>query len=186
MISPTALLIPSLASAVLVFLVSWVIHMFTKWHAGDFSRLPDEDGVLSALRPFNLTPGAYVAPRPKDMKDMGSPEFKAKSTKGPVVMLNVMPNGQTGMGQQLALWFIYSAVVAFFSGYVTSKAAGQATDTRLVFKFVAAIAFGAYAIGLWQMAIWYRRSWVVTIKSTIDGLLYGALTGAAYMWLWPR
>ena len=186
MISPTALLIPSLASAVLVFLVSSIIHMFTKWHAGDFSRLPDEDAVLSALRPFNLTPGAYVAPRPKDMNDMGSPEFKEKSKRGPVVMLNVMPNGQTGMGQQLVLWFLYAAAVAFFSGYVTSKTAGMGTPGAIVFKFVAIIAFGAYAIGLWQMAIWYRRSWVVTIKSTIDGILYGALTGAAFMWLWPR
>ncbi len=101
-------------------------------------------------------------------------------------MLNVMPNGQTGMGQQLVLWFLYAAAVAFFSGYVTSKTAGMGTPGAIVFKFVAIIAFGAYAIGLWQMAIWYRRSWVVTIKSTIDGILYGALTGAAFMWLWPR
>jgi len=186
MITPTALLLPSLVSAVLVFLVSSIIHMFTKWHANDFSRIPNEEAVLDALRPFKLAPGAYAAPRPKDMKDMGSPEFKAKSTRGPVVMMTVMPNGQTGMGQQLVLWFVYSALVAFFSGYITSKAAGMATDTRLVFKFVAIIAFGAYSIGLWQMAIWYRRSWVVTMKSTIDGLIYGLLTAAAFMWLWPR
>ena len=186
MISLTALLLPTLLSAVLVFLASSVVHMFTKWHAGDFSTLPNEDAVLAALRPFNLAPGAYAAPRPKDMKDMASPEFKAKHAQGPVVMMTVMPGGQTGMGQQLALWFVYSAFVAFFSGYVTSKTAGMATDTRIVFKFVAIIAFGAYSIGLWQMAIWYRRSWVVTIKSTIDGLLYALLTGAAFMWLWPH
>jgi hypothetical protein len=43
-----------------------------------------------------------------------------------------------------------------------------------------------YAVGLWQMSIWYRRSWVVTLKSTIDGIVYGALTGLAFAWLWPR
>jgi len=186
MITVTSLLLPTLLSAVLVFLVSSVIHMFTKWHAGDFSSLPNEDAVLSALRPFNLAPGAYAAPRPKDMKDMGSPEFKAKSAQGPRVLMQVMPNGQTGMGQQLVLWFLYSFFVALFAGYVTSRATGKATDAMIVFKFVAIIAFGAYSIGLWQMAIWYRRSWTVTIKSTIDGLLYGCLTAAAFAWLWPQ
>ena len=186
MISLTALLLPTLLSAVLVFLVSSIVHMFTKWHAGDFESLPNEDAVLSALRPFNLAPSSYVAPRPKGMKDMDSPEFKAKSSQGPVVMLNVMPNGQTGMGSQLVLWFLYSAVVALFAGYVTSRAAGKAADAMLVFKFVAIIAFGAYSLGLWQMSIWFRRPWLVTIKSTIDGVIYGCLTAAAFAWLWPQ
>jgi hypothetical protein len=43
-----------------------------------------------------------------------------------------------------------------------------------------------YAVGLWQQSIWYRHSWVVTFKSTIDGAIYGALTGIAFAWLWPR
>ena len=186
MINPIALLLPSLVSAVLVFVASSIVHMFTKWHANDFTTLPNEDAVLSALRPFNLAPGTYAAPRPKDMKDMGSPEFKAKSMKGPVVILNVMPNGQTGMGKQLGLWFVYSAVVALFSGLIASKAVGIGAHYVLVFKFVGAIAFAAYAIALWQAAIWYGRSWTVTIKSTLDGVLYACLTAGAFGWLWPR
>ena len=97
-----------------------------------------------------------------------------------------MPNGQTGMGQQLALWFLYSALVAFFSGYVTSKVLPAWRPTRGSCSSSSRSSRSAYSIGLWQMAIWYRRSWVVTIKSTIDGLLYGLLTAAAFMWLWPR
>jgi hypothetical protein len=91
MISLTALLLPALASAVLIFLVSSAIHMATPWHAGDFNRLPNEDGVLAALRPFSLAPGQYAGPRPANMKDMGSPEFKAKVKLGPSIMLSVMP-----------------------------------------------------------------------------------------------
>jgi hypothetical protein len=100
--------------------------------------------------------------------------------------MNVMPPGQTGMGQQLTLWFVYAFVVALFAGYVTSKAFGMVTSAMIIFKFVAAIAFGAYAIGLWQMSIWYRRSWTVTLKSTIDGVLYGCLTAGVFAWLWPH
>lgn len=185
MLSLTALLLPTLLSAGLVFIVSSIIHMVTPWHAGDFSRLPNEEGVLSALRPFNLVPGQYVAPRPANMKDMGSPEFRAKVKLGPSIMMTVMPAG-SGMGQQLVLWFLYSAVVALFAGYVTSKALRIGADYIVVFKFVAAVAFGAYAMGLWQMSIWYRRSWFVTLKSTLDGVLYACLTAGAFGWLWPR
>jgi len=38
---------------------------------------------------------------------------------------------------------------------------------------------------LWQMSIWYRRSWSTTLKATLDGVIYGLLTGGAFGWLWP-
>ena len=185
MVSVTQLLLPALISAVLVFIVSSIIHMVTPWHAGDFSRLPNEEAVLSALRPFALTPGQYVAPRPSGMKEMGSPEFQEKLKLGPRVMMTVMPAGG-GMGAQLASWFVYSFVVALFAGYLASKAEGPGVDYKVIFKFVAAIAFGAYAMGLWQMSIWYQRPWMVTLKNTIDGVLYACLTAGTFGWLWPR
>jgi hypothetical protein len=182
----TTLLLASLLSAVLVFLVSSIVHMATPWHAGDFERVPNEDGVMAALRPFNLAPGSYVMPRPSSMKDLGSPEFKEKHRLGPSAMLHVLPGGQTGMGQQLVSWFLYSAIVVLMAGYVTSRGVGAGAPFMSVAEFVGAIAFMGYAVGLWQMSIWYRRSWVVTLKSTIDGIAYGALTGLAFAWLWPR
>jgi hypothetical protein len=186
MIHITQLLLPALLAAVLVFVVSSIVHMVTPWHAGDFQKLPNEDGVLAALRPFNIVPGQYVAPRPSSMKDLGTPEFREKLNRGPNVMMNVMPNVQGGMGRQLALWFLYSAAVALFAGYITSRAVGIGADRSVVFRFVAAITFAAYSIGLWQQSIWYRHSWLVTLKSTIDGVIYGCVTALAFAWLWPR
>jgi hypothetical protein len=186
MISLTALLLPALVAAVLVFLASSLIHMLTPWHAGDFQRLPNEDAVLAALRPFNIIPGTYVAPRPSGMKEMGSPEFAAKVQQGPNLMMNVMPNVRGGMGAQLALWFVYSFVIALFSGALVAKGFRAGSDYMVVFKFVGAVAFASYSFGLWQMSIWYRRPWSVTLKSTIDGLIYAGLTAGAFGWLWPR
>src|SRR5262245_4333395 len=182
----TVLLLASLLSAVLVFLVSSIIHMATPWHASDFLKVPDEAGVMAALRPFKLAPGSYVMPRPSSMKDLGSPEFKEKHRLGPSAMLHVLPGGGTGMGRQLGLWFLYSAFVALTAGFITSRGVGPGAPFLGVLKFVGAIAFLGYAVGLWQESIWYSRSWVVTLKSTIDGAIYGALTGLAYAWLWPR
>jgi hypothetical protein len=182
----TTLLLASLLSAVLVFLVSSIIHMATPWHAGDFLKVPDEDAVMAALRPFKLAPGSYVMPRPSSMKDMGTPEFKEKHRLGPSAMLHVLPGGQTGIGKQLAGWFVYTAIVALMAGYITTRGLGVGAPFMAVVKFVGAIAFLGYAVGQWQEWIWYNRSWVVTLKSTIDGVIYGALTGLAYAWLWPR
>jgi hypothetical protein len=181
----TTLLLASLLSAVLVFLVSSIIHMATPWHAGDFQKVPNEDGVMAALRPFSLAPGSYVMPRPSSMKDLGSPEFKEKHRLGPSAMLHVLPGGQTGMGRQLVSWFLYSAIVALMAGYVTSRGVGAGAPFLGVLELVGSIAFMGYAVGLWQESIWYQRSWVVTLKSTIDGAIYGALTGLAFAWLWP-
>lgn len=182
----TTLLLASLLSAVLVFLVSSIVHMATKWHANDFLKVPNEDAVMAALRPFKLPPGSYVMPRPASMKDLGTPEFKEKHRLGPSAMLHVLQGGSTGMGKQLGLWFLYSAVIALAAGYITSRGVGPGAPFMGVLKYVGAIAFLGYAGGLWQEWIWYSRSSVVTLKATIDGIIYGALTGAAYAWLWPR
>jgi hypothetical protein len=38
----------------------------------------------------------------------------------------------------------------------------------------------------WQDTIWFKRNWVATLKSNIDGLIYGLLTAGTFGWLWPR
>jgi hypothetical protein len=53
----TSLWLPILLSAVLVFVVSSIIHMMTPWHKGDYPKVPDEDRVMEALRqPDRLLP----------------------------------------------------------------------------------------------------------------------------------
>ena len=38
----------------------------------------------------------------------------------------------------------------------------------------------------WSDKIWTKRSLASEIKATIDGLIYGLLTGGVFGWLWPR
>ena len=86
----SALWLPILLSAVFVFVASSLIHMVTPWHKGDYAKLPREDDVMNALRPFAIPPGDYMMPRPADMKDMKSPAFAEKLKAGPVGMMTVM------------------------------------------------------------------------------------------------
>lgn len=186
MVSLVALWMPILLSAVLVFVVSSVIHMATPWHSGDFRALPDESKVLDALRPFALPPGTYVAPRPSSMKEMGSPEFAAKVEQGPNVMLQIRPNAPDSMAPRLVLWFVYALVVGAFSGYLAGHAVGPGAAYLQVFRFVGTAAFLSYAVALWQMSIWYSRPWAVTLRTTIDGLIYALVMAGTFGWLWPR
>ncbi len=181
-----SLWLPILLFSVIVFLVSAIIHMATPWHQSDYPKVPDEDRVMDALRPFAIPPGDYMIPRPSSAKDMRSPEFAEKMQKGPVMVLTVLPNGPTPMARNLVLWFLYSAVVGLLAAYVAGRALPVGADYLRVFRFAGVTAFVGYSVALWQMSIWYRRAWSTTIKATVDGLIYALLTAGTFGWLWPR
>jgi hypothetical protein len=184
MVSLTDLWLPILISAVLVFFASFLIHMVIGYHAADYGRVPSEDAVMDALRAFSIPPGDYLVPCP-GRQGARDPEFVAKHKKGPVVMMTVFPAGDLAMGKQLAMWFVYCVVVSIFAAYLTSRALSAGTDYLEVFRFAGTTAFIAYAMALWQHSIWYRRKWSTTIRSNIDALIYGLLTGGTFGWLWP-
>lgn len=184
MVSLTALWLPILVAAALVFVVSSIIHMATPWHAPDWRRFADEDGTLEALRRLELAPGDYVAPLPKNMAEMSTPQFQAKLARGPRVQLTVL--GLTSsLGRNLALWFGYSLVVSLFAAYVAALTLGAAAPYMTVFRVTSTVAFSGYALALWQNWVWYSRSLGYTVRTTIDGLVYALCTGGAFGWLWP-
>ena len=181
-----ALWLPILLSAVIVFIASSVIHMLLPWHKSDFKRLPQEDQIVAALRPLAIPPGDYMLPKPDSMQQLRSPEYADRLAKGPVLMMTVMPNGRTAMGGLLAKWFVYLLVVGLLAAAITVPLLPPGASRRVVFHTVAVAAFLGYTLALWQMSIWYHRSWATTIKSTVDGVIYALLTAATFAWLWPR
>ena len=182
----STLWLPILLSSVIVFAASSLIHMVLPWHKSDFPKLANEDQVRNALRPLAIPPGDYCIPRPSSGQEMRSPEFAEKMRQGPVMMLTVMPNGPMSMQRNLAMWFVYTVVVGFFAAYVAGRALPAGTPYLRVFQLVGVTAFIGYALALWPLSIWYRRAWSITIKSTIDGLIYALLTAGTFGWLWPR
>jgi hypothetical protein len=182
----SALWLPILLSAVGVFVVSSVIHMAPLWHKNGYPKMPKEDEVREALGPLAIPPGDYMVPRPPSHADLRSPEFLKKLEQGPVMIVTILPNGPVGMASNLFKWFIYSAVVGLFSAYITGRALAPGTAPMNVFRFAGATAFIGYSVALWQMSIWYRRAWISTIKSTVDGLIYAVVTAAVFAWLWPH
>jgi hypothetical protein len=186
MITLSALLLPILLSAVFVFIASSIIHMTPLWHRSDFPRAPQEDQIVAALRPLALPPGDYMVPKAAGMADMRTQEFKDKLAKGPVLVMTVMPNGPFSMNRNLVLWFVFVLVVSVFVAYVAGRALPAGTPYLRVFQVAGTVAFMGYAFALWELAIWFRRSLSITLKATLDGLIYAGITAGTFGWLWPH
>ena len=185
MVPLMSLWMPIVVAAVLVFLMSSVIHMFLTYHRSDFSPVSDENGVMDALRPFGLPPGEYVVPHAGSPAAMKSDEYQGKVNTGPVFFMTVFPNGMFNMGKSLMLWFVYSLVVGVFCALVAGTTIGPGADYRVVFHIVALTAFAGYVLAGWQNTVWYNRKVSTSLKNSFDGALYALLTAGAFGWLWP-
>jgi hypothetical protein len=186
MVPITSLWIPIVLSAVIVFVVSSVIHMVLPYHRSDLRAVPKEDEMLEALRRFDLPPGDYAIPHAGSPEDMKKPDFIEKMKKGPIMLLTIAPGAAPSMGRSLTLWFLYSILVSFFAAYIAGRALGPGAPYLAVFRFVGTAAFMGYSFALLQSSIWLKRSWVTTLKAVFDGLVYGLLTAGTFGWLWPR
>lgn len=177
---------PILLSAVVVFVLSTLVHMVLGYHKNDFRKLPDEDVFADALRKLNIPPGDYMLPYVTDTKEMKSPEFHEKVKKGPRAIMTLMPGRSLSMTNELIQWFIYLVIVGVFAAYVSGRALQEGAPYLAVFRFAGVTAFCCHAIAGWQASIWYKRPWSVTFRNTFDGLVYALFTAGVFGWLWPR
>ena len=185
MVPLVSLWLPILLAAVAVFILSSIIHMALKYHNSDFDKLPQEEELLAAMRPFSPPPGDYVFPHCMDFKVRAGDEFKARIAKGPVGFMTVYPNQEPGMGLSLGLWFAYCVVVGIFTAYVARLALPAGAEYLQVSRVTGAAAFMGYGLALLQGSIWYKRKWAATLKSVGDALVYALFTGGMFGWLWP-
>ena len=185
MVGITGLLLPILLSAVAVFIISSIIHMFLGYHKSDYAKLPDEDRAMDEVRKLNIPPGDYFMPYTQSSKERNTQEFKDKMNKGPVAVMTVFPSGQMSMGLSLALWFIYCLIVGVFAAYISGRALAPGAVYTEVFRFAGCTAFAAYGLALMQQSIWFKKKWSATIKSMFDALIYALFTAGIFGWLWP-
>lgn len=185
MVSIPSLWLPILLSAILVFAVSSIIHMFLGYHRNDYRQLPDENLAMLSLRQLNVPPGDYSMPWAGSMEAMKSPEYVEKMKTGPIVLMTVVRGDDWGMGRSLVLWFLYTVLVGIFAAYIAGRALPPGAEYLAVFRFAGTTALAGYSLALLQGSIWYRRSWRSTALAAFDGLVYALLTAGVFGWLWP-
>jgi hypothetical protein len=186
MVPISALWLPILLSAVIVFVASSILHMVLPYHKSDYRKLPEEEKVVDALRAAGVTPGpAYHFPHTTH-KEMKSPEVVEKFKRGPIGLLTVIPSGAPAMGKYLGMWFVYCVVVSIVVAVVAGSTLSAGTRYLVVFHLTGLAAFLAYGVGQIQDSIWKGQTWGVTFKHVVDGLIYALLTAGTFGWLWPR
>lgn len=181
----TALWLPIVLSAVIVFVASSILHMVLKYHQSDCYQLANEDQTLGALRTAGVKPGYYHFPYTSH-QDMKSPATQEKFKQGPVGFLTVLPSGPPNMGKYLGSWFGYCLVIGFFTAYLTWHTVAHGANYLVVFRVAGAAAFMAYGLGPLANSIWKGQPWSMTLKEVFDGLIYGLLVAGTFGWLWPR
>ena len=185
MVPIASLWLPILLSAVAVFIVSSIIHMFLGYHSADYRRLPAEDEFMAAVRKLDIPPGDYMVPCPASHAAFKDPAFQEKFKAGPRAMMTVF-GPYTGMGAQLGLWFLYAVLIGVTAAYISGRALAPGAHYLKVFRFAGATAFYGYSLAHLQASIWYKRSWGTTLRNVFDGLVYGLVTAGFFGWLWPR
>jgi hypothetical protein len=185
MVPLASLWLPIVVSAVIVFLASWIVHMFVPLHRNDYAQLPNEDAVLDALRSLNIPTGQYLAPYANSPAQMRQPEYLEKRKRGPTFFMTFATT-EPGMGKSLAQWFVYLLVISLIVALAAVHARVPGAPYPTVFKFVALVAFMAYALAHAHQSIWARQAWRTTAVYFFDGLIYALLTAGVFGWLWPR
>ncbi|HEX6929946.1 MAG TPA: hypothetical protein VF267_11880 [Gammaproteobacteria bacterium] len=185
MVSLAQLWLPILLSAVGVFVASSVLHMLLKfWHTPDYKGFSNEDEVRAAVRAGKPAAGIYMLPFCSP-ENMNSPEMRQKFEEGPVGVMFLRRTGMANMGVTLAQWFVFTVIVSVIAAHIAAVTLSAGAPGERVFHVVGVITFMAYALGVVPYAIWWGQTWSSIFKDIVDGLVYGAITGALFAWLWP-
>lgn len=183
MTSLAALWLPILLSAVLVFVVSSVIHMVLPIHRSDYKGLPDEDPIRDAIR--GTPPGMYMFPHAESLKEAQTPEMLEKMKVGPVGVLMLRPDGMWSMGPALLKWFAFTLIVGTFCAYLAGIAHGPGTAAVTIFQVTGAVAFLGYVFSHVHEWTWKGLDTSIMVKFMIDGVIYTLITAGTFAWLWP-
>lgn len=186
MVSLEQLIIPIVAAAVGVFVMSSLIHMVFKWHNSDYHGFGNEEEVRRVLRAANASPGQYTVPYCPDHNDLKKPEVQQKFVEGPTAFVTMMEPGPPRMGGALAKWFALNLAVAILVGYLACHSVPAGASFLAVARNVSVVTFLAYGVGSVANRIWMGKTRSAAMKELLDAFLYGLVTAIAFGLLWPR
>lgn len=176
--------LPILLSAAVVWIVSIIASMALPHHKRDFVALADEEGFMADLRTRGIKPGNYLFPDFRDRAAMQSPKVQKAFNEGPVGHLSVWKTPLT-MGDKMVATLVVYIVVSTLIAYLTRVAIPGPASFARVFQVAGTAGILAYCFGHLPSAIWWGSYKRTVVANVIDGVVYGAITGAVFAWRWP-
>ena len=178
----TALLVPIIVSAVVLFFASFIAWTVLPHHQGDFQKLGQESQFMDMVRQMNIPAGCYMFPHMThaDQKDPERIELYKQGPRGKLVVWD-FPN----MGRNLGFTLLYFLVVSIITAYIAWTGLGGALEEdRFMKAFQITGAIGVLVFGTSGLlnAVWFpRRIWT----DVVDGIVYGILLGLIFGFFWP-
>jgi hypothetical protein len=188
MIPVTQYWLPIVVATILCFVSGAILHMMIPLHKGDWRQLPDEDGVLAALKRAGVTPGNYMFPNSPagDMSAMKDPAFQKRLAENPGGVMTIRPAGAIVMGPYLIKQFIYHLVISVLIAFVVGRLVGAGHGFAHVFHYTSILAGLTYVGALFPEVIWYHHPRNYVLAKVVDGVVWALLTGLAFGWLGPK
>jgi hypothetical protein len=182
--------LPILVCAVAVFMCSFLVWAILPHHRDDWAKLPNEDAVRDDLKARGIEPGTYVFPK-MDKSSCNTPEGKAAWERAPAGVMTVFT--KPNMGANMAGTFVVMLIAAVLTGYLAWHVMGRdpvyaAThykDFADRFQIVGSIGILTWCFSSLPNMIWFQAGKRSMVNGTVDGVLYGVVTGAVFSWLWP-
>ncbi len=149
------ILIGAIVGAIVVFVVSAILHMATPLGTSGLSVLPNEDQVLEGLRANVQRSGLYMFPGldPRTATEAQTSAWNAKFQRGPSGLLLISVGaGEALSPRQLILEFLTTLVAAWFGALILVRIGGSLLTRALVVAMLPVFAFFSVTASHW---IWY-------------------------------
>ncbi|MEM9064326.1 MAG: hypothetical protein AAGB51_02430 [Planctomycetota bacterium] len=181
--------LPILVSSVVVFFLSGLFWQGPLHHKADINMLPadKEDKLFAMLKELNLDPKFYMFPSWAGMQSKDPEEKKAgvdRWKSGPWGTVNLTP-GVPNYARNLGLTFASMLVATIVVGYLASLALQPGAGFVSVFQFVGTASVLGYALAFWPGSLFFGKPMRMLLLETIDGVVYGLVTGVIFGLLWP-
>jgi len=116
---------------------------------------------------------------------MKSEKVQKALNEGPSGHLSVWKPPLT-MGDKMAGTFVVYLVASTLIAYLTRVALPGPAGFGKVFQVTATAGILAYCFSFIPNSIWWGSSKRTIVANIIDGIIYGAITGAIFGWRWPQ
>jgi hypothetical protein len=186
MVSFTALIVPIVISAVLVFILAALVWMVLPHHKGEWKGFSNEDAVRNALGAQKPADGIYMVPFAGSAPARKDPAFLKKLQDGPRAFVTMAGAGNVSMGPMMAQSVVFYLIVSSITAYVAAHVLPAGTPYLQVFRVVGTIAWLAYGFGTVPESIWFGKPWSSTLKGMLDALLFALVTAGTFGWRWPH
>ena len=179
MVTRRRLVVAWLAGTLLIYVWGALSHMVLLKGAG-FSRMPDEQRVVTALQGSIETDGLYLFPSP-DFSGRATPEeaeaWERRFLAGPTGMIVYHPAGSSPVsGKKLAVQLLADMIAAAIAVHLIRRMRGRLWANALTVGLLGVFAIASVATVFWN---WYGFPLAFFAAQCIDMIVGWSLTGVA-------